>query len=163
MQLKQAWMLGLPQFTRSIDRSGPGNSSPYIATWADIANLDLDEARKRLIESLRLAVISLAGMGVYVEVALIGGSFCNTQKSPVDLDCVLFYQSEVLRPASLSEWSKVQSASGLDLRMIPMDMDGADVLKIGMYFATLYSQRKVGDDSPPSGTILLRCDDSERE
>ncbi|WP_425602141.1 DUF6932 family protein [Stenotrophomonas lactitubi] len=134
-----------------------------MATWADIASLDLDESRKRLVESLRLAIISLERMGVSVEVALIGGSFCNTQKSPVDMDCVLFYQSEVLRPVALSEWSRAQSVSGLDLRMIPMDMDGADVLKIGMYFATLYSQRKPGDDSSPSGVILLRCDGFERD
>ncbi|TDB35428.1 hypothetical protein TEP_18250 [Stenotrophomonas sp. TEPEL] len=100
-------------------------------------------------------------MGVSVEVALIGGSFCNPKKFPVDLDCVLFYQSERLRPAALAEWSKDQLGYGLDIRMIPLDMDGSEVLKIGMYFATLYSQRKAGDESAPNGAILLRCDQME--
>lgn len=147
---------GFPAFIAGIDASNPLNSTPYVVSLSAFVAQDWGRARRGMVESLAAAVTHLTDAGLGVEALLIGGSFLDPRKKPRDLDCVIFYSRQADLDINLLTWQAGQHSRGLDVRLLPIDIDPVMVLKMAVYFGVLYTRGR--DDSPQMrGLVLVDC------
>lgn len=152
---------GTPAFIgNDVPASSPSRGAPYIVDPATFAKVfGTSSSRLRLIEALGATKASLLS---YCEIRaiLIGGSVVRlSAESPRDCDAVVFY--ELRESASADEAIAAMSsivdsarAGGLDLRLIPVDANPADLIKAACYFALLFASERSGC-LPKFGSLLL--------
>lgn len=147
---------GFPAFLRRIEESNPINATPYVVGLSEFLRSDLPPAKAGLLARLEAALQMLPDIGLRAEIMLIGGSFLMRDSSPRDLDCVLYYTRETEPVPDLVRWQKDRRASGLDIRLVPMEMDPVMVLKMTLFFGVLYTR---GRDAQPQmrGLLLVDC------
>ena len=147
---------GFPAFIRSIKESNPINATPYVVGLSEFLRSDLPPAKAGLLGNLGAALEMLPEIGLRAEIMLIGGSFLMRDASPRDLDCVLYYSRETEPKADLARWQADRRASGLDIRLVPIEMDPVMVLKMTLFFGVLYT---FGREEQPQmrGLLLVDC------
>lgn len=148
--------LGFPAFLRSIEDSTPINATPYVIGWSQFAQQAMPPPKRALLDVLGQALERLPEIGLKPEVLLVGGSFLRSDAAPNDLDCALFYSGLAAAGADLGAWQRARRMEGLDLRLMPIEMDSVMVLKTAIFFAVLYTVSRSGA-SPPHGVVLVDC------
>ena len=148
--------LGFPAFIGSINDSTPINATPYVVGLGDFLSEPLPVAKRALRDALSTALKQLPDIGLQAEIVLIGGSFLQLDSSPKDLDCVVFYSRPGEIAGDLAGWQARQHAHGLDLRLIPIEMDPVMVLKTALFFGTLYGVSRDGSKDV-RGLLLVDC------
>lgn len=151
----RASLLEYPAFTTAIAESTPLNAAPYLTTLDALENVMPGAPRKRMLKSLRNLLDDLERAGHFPRAVLVGGSFLRLSKVPKDLDCVVFYETHGSPQHQLADLQKTGREQGLDVRLIPFDVDPIFVLKMGMYFGLLYSRSKSKGDEA-HGCVIVR-------
>lgn len=153
---REAKSQGFPAFVTAIEESTPLNATPYVVSLSKFIESSWSSSRQTLIEALVSALAQLRGGGLRAEVLLVGGSFLDTGKSPRDLDCVIFYSRESDSSIDLGRWQHDQRVLGLDVRLLPIDIDPVMVLKMALFFGVLYTRGK-GAQLQLRGLVLVDC------
>lgn len=148
--------LGFPAFIGSIDDSTPINATPYVVGLEDFLSESLPAPKRALRDALSAALKQLPEIGLQAEIVLIGGSFLQLDATPRDLDCVVFYSRPGEIAGDLAGWQARQHAHGLDLRLIPIEMDPVMVLKTALFFGALYGIGR-GESKALRGLLLVDC------
>lgn len=152
---------GFPAFSANIRATTPINSLPYVTTFQRFRERYTDERRNQLLVRLDQVMQRARVLGVSIDYMLCGGSFTQLDKTPNDLDCVLFYrlspEAAVAAP-DLQQLQVVAIKAGVDCRLIPLDGSPLVLLKSAIYFGLLYALEMREPDYPPvvgSGPILI--------
>lgn len=147
---------GFPAFPKDIPSCTPLNATPYVVSLERFLSEDWTDERRVLLSGLVAAMDRLRGEGLGVELLLVGGSFLDPGKTPNDLDCVIFYSRPTEIALDLVAWQDDQKAAGLDLRLLPIDIDPVVVLKTALFFGVLYTR---GSEAHPQlrGLLLVDC------
>lgn len=132
-----------PFFVAPIEQSFPSNSSPYLISAARFFDRFGGTAhRKTLLRSLHAFVEHVETSGVHVVGLLVGGSFCELNQEPRDLDGLLlieFANSRHLIGNMILDWRREAEACHLDLRFAPTDIDPLWLVKISCFMSGLFS------------------------
>ncbi len=147
---------GFPAFVQSIEDSTPINATPYVTTWSDFMRQEFAPPKRALVDALQGAIQELLDSGLRAEILLIGGSFLMSDAVPKDLDCVLYYTCEPETKIDLLRRQADFRAVGLDMRLLPIEMDPVMVLKTALFFGVLYTR---GREASPQlrGLVLVDC------
>lgn len=146
---------GFPAFLGPIAESTPVNATPYVLGLEALRREVFDPPRHSLLQALLAALDELPAYGVAAEVLLIGGSFLRGAAAPRDLDCVVYFRRDRAEARPLEPWRQGLRAAGLDLRLVPIEMDATLVLKTAVYFSVLYTVGRA--ETAPKGVLLVDC------
>ena len=151
----EAARLGFPAYLKAIEESQPANSAPYVTRLSELPEVFQDTERLRLLNALEVLIARLNDLGNRVHSLLIGGSFLDLRRTPKDLDALVLCESGTsLKPAS--ELVKEARASGLDLRLFPIDGNPTVVVKMVSFFTILYTSDRL-DLKRRNGIVLVDC------
>lgn len=148
---------GFPAFLGDVSDSNPINSTPYVVGLGDFLSEPLPMAKLALRDTLSAALAKLPGFGLQAEIVLIGGSFLRLDAEPRDLDCVVYYSRSGEIAGDLPAWQAEQKSRGLDLRLIPLEMDPVMVLKTALFFGALYGADRGEAQGVRRGLVLVDC------
>jgi hypothetical protein len=152
---------GFPPFSGNIKATTPVNSLPYVTTFQRFRARYTDERRHQLLSRLDRVLQRARDLGVIIEYMLCGGSFILLDKTPNDLDCVLFYRLAPEAAAAVPDLQELQIVAvkrGVDCRLIPLDGSPLVVLKSAIYFGLIYALEMREQDHPAvvgCGPILV--------
>lgn len=152
----QAQRLGFPAFIGSIEQSTPLNATPYVVSMAQFDAIDWPLDRRPLLDALKTAVAQLPDNGLRAELILVGGSFLDPRLSPHDLDCALFYSRDTDCTVNLNLLQEQLRTTGLDIRLLPLDIEPVMVLKMALFFGVLYTRGR-GAQPQLRGLVLIDC------
>lgn len=148
--------LGFPAFIGDISESNPINATPYVVGLGEFLSESLPPAKRALRDALSAALGMLPNLGLQAEIIMIGGSFLRRDSKPRDLDCVVFYSRPGDLTGDVAAWQAQQKPLGLDLRLIPIEMDPVMVLKTALFFGALYGIDR-GGTQVMNGVVLVDC------
>jgi hypothetical protein len=148
---------GMTSFPAGIEASTPLNSAPYLIDLTRFAaEFAFNDHRREQLAQLKRTCNALRSLSVTPSFVIVGGSYLDVaRETPKDLDAALFYLGAPQAP-SPSSVSKVQSAArdgGVDLRLVPFDVEPAFVAKMIGYFVLLYAQSR-GPSTPRAGLVV---------
>ncbi len=149
---------GFPAFLDDVEKSQIHNSTPYLTSWQDFVDGAVISADHALKHSFIAAIAELQFSGVSVEAILLGGSVLTPGKIAKDLDAAIFYSVPSNTDLTLIEWQFSKRRDGLDLRLIPIDIDPIVALKSAIFFGVLYTRSRDGADLR-RGMVLIDCTD----
>lgn len=129
------------------ERSGltPMSGSPYIVTreWFSLY-LGFNGHRLNLIRNFDEFVSRLIDFGISPTFAMIGGSFVSDKIDPKDIDGVIGYignnDSDFI---GLKDFITTPTPKFLDIRLVPEDSGGLNLVKICCYYHELYSRNRM--------------------
>jgi hypothetical protein len=153
---RRAADLGFPAFIHRIDESTPINATPYVVSLTDFLGEELTPVKRKLRNALASSLAELPAMGLRAEILLIGGSFLALESVPNDLDCVLYYSRRTPPSTDLALWQAKRRALGIDLRLVPIEMEPVMVLKTAIFFGVLYAGGRAVHPEL-RGVVLVDC------
>lgn len=159
--LAKAVSEGTPAFIgNNVPASSPSRGAPYIVdSQTLVATFGTNAARRSLIGRLQSARTQLSQI-CEVRAVLIGGSLVRIGvTAPRDCDAVIFYAMRSDRNAdevasAMGEVVGNSRKEGLDLRLVPVDVDPIDLIKAACYFSLLFASER-GGVLPKHGSLLL--------
>lgn len=146
-----------PIFPYGIQKSTPLNSAPYVIDWSRFIEIFGKQGlRSRQADYLSESIKELNIHGIDIYFILVGGSFTNiNNKSPRDMDCIMFYRINIAEEECVSllqDTQKRLKERTVDARLIPGDSDPIIFAKSISFFTLLFSQYK---DNKDSRSLLL--------
>lgn len=147
---------GFPAFLVDPERCTPTNSAPYVISLRQLlASLATSCRRRELAEHFTRQIGALLALGVRPVCGMIGGSFLRDGTNPRDLDCALFYVlPSRTNSGDLAQWQSESKELGIDVRLIPYDVDPCLVLKSALFLGALYALDKQTKQSA-HGVVLV--------
>lgn len=151
---------GMPRYLEPIERSTPSNSSPWIVGPEGFASaFGGTPARAARVRALERALMKLSKVA-NVECCLVGGSFIDPgEMEPHDLDLVAFYSAHRHTKFELGRALQRLSRSFLldkiDMRFVPVDASPQAVVKLTVFFTTLYQSHRSPISGVERGLVLL--------
>ncbi len=146
-----------PAFLGPVSESTPINATPYLCQWQELLTGQLLPGQSRHVRSLGELTSELGALGVSAQVILIGGSALSANDEARDLDAVMFYLGD-----QAIDWESVRARlgaahiQGLDVRLVPVDVDPVVLLKNALFFGALYASNdrvRAGQ----RGQLLVDC------
>lgn len=130
---------------------GTDKSSPHVVTWEWLKyHLCWNERRSKLASLLHNFLSEVRCYGITPEFLLLGGSFLSNRDNPKDIDFLLVYRaSDAFRSEEFSRFV-MNKRVGLDYRAIPSDTGSLSLIKISIFYHTLF-EGKGGD----RGSLLI--------
>ena len=147
----------LPLFGAQFGQETVLNSSPYVLSYADFCRAyGNDQHRMALIESLDRKLKLAAGLGLIIDLILIGGSFLRLEEVPRDIDGLGFYhiQSDLNVDEIIYCFEHSNQNINCDLKICPVDCGIAIIIKRAIFFSNIFSYDKK-DEILKFGTLLV--------
>jgi hypothetical protein len=139
---RKALATGVPWTLVPSSESTILNSTPYTCDWECFSASFADEPRRLLLSELEHIIEEAVASGIRPRFLMVGGSFLQPDRTPGDLDCVIFY--EVDDCAAVGQTIKDSKAKSkerqVDARWVPIDGDPFVAIRSAVFFATLYSR-----------------------
>lgn len=147
----------LPLFGGKFGQETVLNSSPYVLSYADFCRAyGNDQHRLALVESLGRKLKFAAGLGLIIDLVLIGGSFLRLNEIPRDIDGLGFYyiQGDLDVEKILHQFESNNRNINCDLKICPVDCGTAIIVKRAIFFSNIFSYDKT-DEILKFGTLLV--------
>lgn len=140
----------------------PLNSAPYVMSIDGFRRTFAYNRHRRLIvEDWEAALAKLGELGIVWQVILIGGSFIRAGDSPSDLDGLVVYTADPMRPegvdAGLAAYARTTRQSRVDFKFCPADVHPALLIKRLSFFTSLFGYDR-SSGAIVHGTIMVLPD-----
>ena len=146
-----------PMFGKQFGQETVLNSSPYVLSYTDFRGVyGNDQQRLALIDALQSKLKFAGGLGLIIDLVLIGGSFLRLEETPRDIDGLGFYhiQDRVNVEEVIEKFENNDRHLNCDLKICPVDCGTAVIIKRAIFFSNIFSYDKK-DGILKFGTLLV--------
>ena len=130
----------LPMFGKQFGQETVLNSSPYVLSYTDFCGVyGNDQHRLALIDELESKLKFAGGLGLIIDLVLIGGSFLRLEETPRDIDGLGFYYIQDCENVEqvIVKFENNDDRTNCDLKICPVDCGTAVIVKRAIFFSNI--------------------------